>query len=476
MFQFPAGSNTAPLTTAVARPTSSGLTGGGFDPLSLNPILAYEASSSMLAAGGGAASNLDLVPTFSNRVSGGANAAQSTASKQPRAHVPVGDGHLYLSGVSGNYASVPDADNLDGFGDFAMEFVGSSEDWHDGIAMSLITKYLTGDQSYIFRLQSNGTIFLLYNSSTTTYVFYSNASHNLVDGEKGGIRVVRSGSSLLFYENLYAGSGWQQIGTTVTGNSATLNTGTRKVEIGTAENGNSYPFNGSVISSKVWNSSSPDTASPVLDIDFSTGDHKASSFDCSTGQTVTINTSGEDPATIVRRPFLRFDGVDNFLTGSFNESNTTGGYMFVVYSVNGDGGEESGRVFVMNSAGEQGYNNNRSFMWSLRKSNDNNIAYYHSYTWRGIHTLGFDPVDGTLLHEVKAVDGSQFSKVNNGDIQTSSLNLSALSSEEFDIGANPSGSSNPAIDIEALYLFDETLTDEDATKVRDYLNAKSSIY
>ena len=149
--------------------------------------------------------------------------------------------------------------------------------------------------------------------------------------------------------------------------------------------------------------------------------------------------------------------------------------MFVVYSVNGNGGEESGRVFVMNSAGEQGYNNNRSFMWSLRKGNDNNIAYYHSYTWRGIHTLGFDPVDGTLLHEVKAVDGSQFSKVNNGDIQTSSLNLSYLSSEEFDIGANPSGNSNPAIDIEALYLFN-TLTDDDATKVRDYLNAKSSIY
>lgn len=149
--------------------------------------------------------------------------------------------------------------------------------------------------------------------------------------------------------------------------------------------------------------------------------------------------------------------------------------MFVVYSVNGNGGEASGRVFVMNSAGEQGYNNTRSFLWSLRKGTENNIAYYQNSTWQGIHTLGFDPVDGTLLHELKAVDGAQFSKVNNGDIQTSSLNLS-LSSEEFDIGATPASSSNPAIDIEALYLFDHTLTDADATKVRDYLNAKSSIY
>ena len=475
MFQFPAGSNTAPLTTAVARPTFSGLTGGGFDPLSLNPILAFEASRSMLAAGDGAAENLDLVATLENQVSGGVNATQTTASKQPRAHVPVGDGHLYLSGVSGNYASVPDADNLDGFNDFTLEFVGSSEDWHDGLALSLIGKYRPGVSSYVVRLQASGTIFLLYSSSTTDYAYYSNASHNLVDGAKGGIRVIRSGSSLLFYENLYTGNGWQQIGTAVSGNSATLANRGHQVEIGSYNYGGSYPFNGPVFSTKIWNSASPDTASPVLDVDFSGGDHKASTFACSTGQTVTINTSGNDPATIVRRNFLRFDGADSRMDGSFNESNTAGGYMFVVYSVNGNGGEASGRVFVMNSAGEQGYNNTRSFLWSLRKGTENNIAYYQNSTWQGIHTLGFDPVDGTLLHELKAVDGAQFSKVNNGDIQTSSLNLS-LSSEEFDIGATPASSSNPAIDIEALYLFDHTLGDDDASKIRDYLNAKSSIY
>jgi len=450
----------------------------GFDPLSLDPILAFSAQSSMLEAGGAAAENLDLVPTLQNLVSGGANASQSTASKQPVAHVPLGDGHLYLPGVSGNYASVPDADNLDGFGDFCLEFVGSSEDWHDGVAMSLISKYLTGDQSYIFRLQSNGTIFLLYNSSTTTYVFYSNASHNLVDGEKGGIRVVRSGSSLLFYENLYAGSGWQQIGTTVNGNSATLNTGTRKVEIGTAENGTSYPFNGSVISSKVWNSSSPDTASPVLDIDFSDGDHKASSFVCSTGQTVTINTSGNDPATIVQRSFLRFDGANTGFTGDFNSTNTTGGHLFVVYSVNGNGGGTSGRVFVTNSSTNIGnaWADLKAFLWSLQNSQTGNIGYYHNRSFRGTHTLGFDPADGMLLHDIKVVDGQQTSKINNSDTQGSTVGIGSLASDQFSIGSSPHGLANSAIDLEALYLLDHTLSDDDATKVRDYLNAKSSIY
>ena len=314
----------ASLSKPISRALSRSLHGPGesFDPLSLSPILAYEASTSMLAAGGGAAANLDLVPTFANRVSGGANAAQSTAALQPRAHVPIGDGHLYLSGVSGNYASVPDADNLDGFGDFAMEFVGASEDWHAGLALSLIGKYRPGVSSYVVRLQANGTIFLLYSSSTTDYTAYSNASHNLVDGAKGGIRVIRDGSSLLFYENLYQGSGWQQIGTAVSGNSATLANRGHQVEIGSYNYGISYPFNGSVLSTKIWNSASPDTASPVLDVDFSDGDHKASTFACSTGQTVTINKSGNDPATIVRRPFLRFDGVSDSLVGVFNSTNT----------------------------------------------------------------------------------------------------------------------------------------------------------
>ena len=449
----------------------------GFDPLALDPILAFSAQSSMIEAGGAAAENLDLVPTFQNLVSGGANASQATASRQPRAHVPLGDGHLYLSGVSGNYASVPDAENMDGFDDFAMEFVGASEDWHDGLALTLFGKWSSGHSSYIVRLQANGTIFILYSSSTTDYAYYSNASHNLVDSAKGGIRVIRSGSSLLFYENLYQGSGWQQIGAAVSGNSATLANRGHQVEIGSYNYGGSYPFNGPVFSTKIWNSASPETASPVLDVAFSDGDHKASSFTCSTGQTVTINTSGNDPATIVRRSFLRFDGASDSLVGVFNSTNTTGGYFFASFSVNGDGGTSSGRIFNMKSDDyPSAYNSNKSFIWSVRNSTNNHLAYYYNHNWRGIHSGKFDPSNGVVLHEVKAIDGEQFSKVNNADTKSTSLGLTTLSSEDFYIAQNPSGTGTPAIDLEALYLFDENLTDAQATKVRDHLNANSSIY
>jgi len=214
-----------------------------------------------------------------------------------------------------------------------------------------------------------------------------------------------------------------------------------------------------------------------LNIDFSNATHGASSFTCSTGQTVSINKSGNDPATIVRRNFLRFDGSSDSLVGVFNESNTTGGYFFASFSVNGDSGESSGRIFNMKSSEDAaGYNSGRAFLWSLRESMTDNLAYYWSNSFRGVHTGKFDEANGVILHEVKAVDGNQFSKVNNADLKSTTLNLQQLSSEDFYIAQNPQGSGSPAIDLEALYLFDHTLTDSNATKVRDYLNAKSSIY
>ena len=87
------------LKSTISTPSS-------FDPLSLNPILAFDMRKSMLASGGGVAGNLDLVPTLDNRVTGGADATQTTATKQPRAHVPVDGGHLYLPAINGNSASV----------------------------------------------------------------------------------------------------------------------------------------------------------------------------------------------------------------------------------------------------------------------------------------------------------------------------------------------------------------------------------
>lgn len=56
---------------------------GSFSPLSLNPILAYEAESSMLATGGGAAAQGDGISTLDDLTANSIDATQTTANHQP---------------------------------------------------------------------------------------------------------------------------------------------------------------------------------------------------------------------------------------------------------------------------------------------------------------------------------------------------------------------------------------------------------
>jgi len=420
----------------------------------------------MLAAGGGAAANLDLVPTFANRVSGGADATQSTASRQPVAHTPAGSGHLHLPAVTGNYASLAAGVDL---GTQTEILIGVKvRTWRPSIDQSLFDQY---PASLMVWQRTTGKFQVYYGTSAnfqTASVIPTDAPLETV------IKIVRDGtdaSTEVFYKD-HDGS-FTSLGSTTLGAVGAAPTGSgQELSIGRWRSGNQKYADCSFQTLKVTADSTV-----TLDLDMADAAHKASSFTCASGQTVTINKSGNDPATIVRRPFLRFDGSSDSLVGVFNSTNTTGGYYFGAFSVNGDGGTASGRIFNMKSSDyPSGYNSNKSFLWSLRKSTDNDLAYYYNHNWRGIHTGKFAEANGVVLHEVKAVDGTQFSKVNNADIKSTSLSLSTLSSEDFYIAQNPSGTGTPAIDLEALYLFDHTLTDDEATQVRDYLNAKSSIY
>ena len=420
-------------------------TSGAFDPLSLNPILAFEASRSMLAAGDAAAGNLDSVAALENRVSGGANATQTSAPKQPRAHVPVGGGHLYLPSVSGNSASV------------TFPSISTSEDFVFTIEVHL----LNSTDFYLVSGASSSHRFAVFNG-----YFYMGTQFIALDSS------LSTGDSTLTVERSGATISLKQDGVTKASKNTSVSFDLTHLSFNQQFASSILGLNGHIKTATLSVAGTEE-----LNIDFSNATHKASSFVCSTGQTVSINTSGQDPATIVNRSFLRFDGANTSLVGVFNDSNTQGGYFFASFSVNGNGGPSSARVFVMKSSDASfGYNSDKAFLWSLRRQTHNDLAYYHSHNFRGIHTGKWNPDNGVILHEVKAIAGQQFSRVNNSDEQSTTLSLSNLSSEDFHIGQDPVGTGVPAIDLEALYLFDHTLTDSNATKVRDYLNAKSSIY
>jgi len=275
--------------------------------LNLQTLTNSSTSAGILTDLAKSASNLDLVASLENQVSGGANATQTTASKQPRAHAPVGGGHLYLSGVSGNYASVPTSTDYDNLASFTIETEVSLTDWNDtSDAQALMARAY----SWEIRVQDGGKILVVNrNSSGSQYNIISTASLGLTNGTLAKVRVMRDGYDWSFYKD--DGSGFVQVGSTVTTAQNTNQVNTRPIEVGAYNNGTNKPATGSFKRARLWDNASPDSTDPILDMSFSDGDHEASSFTCSTGQTVTINTSGTDPATIVRKSFMRMDIVDD---------------------------------------------------------------------------------------------------------------------------------------------------------------------
>ncbi len=406
------------------------------------------------------ASNLGLVATLDNRVSGGANATQTTATKQPRAHVPVGDGHLYIPAVSSNFASV-NAPVIPATADFDISIDFIINQFASGTGYShLLSQYqgsVSGRLHFGFYDHQKLLYFFCGGDGTNPSIDIRTSVDAITEGQEHTARVTRVGNTVA----LYLDGSLQQ---TATSGVAILQTSTTQIGWG-----NGRGLNGAILSVSEGSNTN---------IDFSDADHKASSFTCSTGQTVTINKSNtEDPATLVRRPFLRFDGSDNFMSGLFNQSLTSGGYMFVAFSVN-YGSETYARVFAVNSTDpdETDYNNPRGLAFSLRQTTADKVGWYYNNAFQDGHDGTYDEDIGAVLHELKAVDGEQVSKVNNADAKTKSLDLSGLSSEKFTIGGRYDGNGNAAIDLEYLYLFDETLTDGEATKVRDYINSASSIF
>ena len=85
------------FTQSLTRSLTSRVTRtAGFDPLSLTPAFWFDMDVSMLAAGDVAAEEADLVATLENKVSGGGDATQTTATKQAVAKIPTDGSQPYL--------------------------------------------------------------------------------------------------------------------------------------------------------------------------------------------------------------------------------------------------------------------------------------------------------------------------------------------------------------------------------------------
>ena len=402
-------------------------------PLNLNPILAFEASRSMLAAGGGAAGNLDLVATLDNLVSGGVDATQTTATYQPRAHVPVGGGHLYLPSVSGNSASV------------TFPSIDTSEDF----VFEMEVHLLNSTNFHLVSGASNNHRFAVFNG-----YFYIGNQFQLLDS------ALSTGDSTLTVERSGGTITLKQDGVT----KATKNVSNSFAFTHLSFNGQ---FSTSILSMNgyIRTATLSVDGTEELNIDFSNGSHGASSFVCSTGQTVSINKSGLDPATLIRRPVARFDGVDNYMGGTFSADVNTA-HAFIKFAVNGDTfGNTSPTTLALYRTDH--WLTNAAILYSGNGTTGTNGRTFIAATVMS-QSGKWDDANGTIVAEIGISDGNHFSKIDNASLQTDSRAYS-LNASKFRIGAGSLSGQAP-IDVEQIYLFDRVLSDTESAKMYNYVS------
>ena len=441
--------------------------------LNLSTLTSPATSGDVLAEALTTADFLEGVPVLRNLARGsqkGGDAKQGTALNQPKA-LPLdanGKGYLYLSGVSGNDANVPDAANLDGFGDFTLQVDNLYlPDWTPSTQVTPIAK----GSSWQFSVHTSGSFRL--DMAGVSSVFSDPTG--LADKTTASIRAVRAGSVFTFFYSLNDGATWVSVPFDFGGGSGVLTNVTQPLAIGSANL--SSTVLGKVSGAKVWNNATQ-SGTPVLDVDFTATNvrHGDTKFKCGSGQVVTINQSGNDPATIIKKPVLRFDGVNDCFQGLFNQT-IDGGYMFAAFSVLGDSGEAFSRIFSVNSNGADD-NTSSGGIFSIRNAASSTLDSFYQGNYRLPHVEMLDDANGDILHEVKITNGNQSSLVNDANLQTATLGT-AISSEGFNIvsSAAPSNANNnAAIDLEYLALFPASITDAQADSVRNYINNRNNVF
>lgn len=404
-------------------------------------------------------------------------AEQATAANQPVYLPHTRDNYLHLPGVASNYASVPDAANLDGFGDFTVQVDDMTTlDWTPAATVALLAKNdtSTNNRSWALLLDPSGRIGLSISpTGLPAGSYFSNVSITTVvsSGGTASIRASRSGATVTF--EVDTGSGFTQLGTTHAAFSNTLYNSAADLTVGAQNAGAASLPHCKMGGARVWNTATPDTSDPVLDIDFRTVAHATSSFTCTTGQTVTVHSTGDNPAKVIATPCVRFDGATDFLLGGFAAA-VVGARAFVVFDVLGSGGETDGRVFSV-SDGTNLDDAVGGAVFSAQEGVTGNLsALVPGGGWNPNVSGGFS---GRVLHEVYLDDADQHAIKNGGTPVISALSAANLSFLKYALGGqSDGGASNAAVDLLYVALFPLSMSDVDAARITSYLNARFRVY
>jgi hypothetical protein len=419
--------------------------------LNLSTLTSSATSGDVLAEALTTADFLEPCPVLRNLARGsqkGGDAKQAVALNQPKA-LPLaanGKGYCYLPVTTGNAPGV------------TFPAIGVN----DNFVLEMVV-YIVNVEDFHVVSGSNSHRILIYSPSGVPSFQYRDGSNNNNAALSGSLsaglstfRFEKTGSTLVFKQNGAV--------------KGTLN------NITAAPTFTHLSFNGQFSTSRLPLNGYIQTCTlsiggtQQLNVDFTATNvrHGDTKFKCATGQVVTINQSGNDPATIIKKPVLRFDGANDFMKGVFGQT-IDGGYMFAAFSVLGNGGNPSGRVFSINSTGIAD-SGSRSAIFSHTEGTKTDLQSFYNGQRLNIQNNLFDESNGDVLHEALIKNGSQKAGVNNANFLNTSVSTS-IESEEFNISCNPTAvdARNTAIDLEYLALFPASITDAQADSVRNYI-------
>lgn len=217
----------------------------------------------------------------------------------------IGAKGLVLPGITGNYASTPDAAALDITGDITIVAKVTTSDWTPAISFIPIGKNNTTTQrSYHLAVITTGELRLTWSTtgsdapletSTVATGFADGSTHwiaGTLDVNDG------SGNHVVKFWTSDDGTTWTQLGTTVTtAGTTSIWAGTEPLTIGGVVSGTSSLLTGTVHRAQIYSgvrdfSGTPSGGTLAFDADFEAATEDATSFteSSSNAATVTINS------------------------------------------------------------------------------------------------------------------------------------------------------------------------------------------
>ena len=204
--------------------------------------------------------------------------------------------NLYLSGVTGHYASTPDSVALSISGNIDVRVKVALTDWTPSAAQYLIGKYnVTGNQrSYALRVNSAGTLSLL-NSTDGTGVstFNSSVATDVTDGATKWLRVtVTATGYVIKFWTSDDGATWAQLGTSVNqGGTATTYDGSAPLELG-SYGGGTTGIAGNFYRAQIRDNVLNDDTGIVFDADFTAQSDNINAFAEASSNHATVTIYG----------------------------------------------------------------------------------------------------------------------------------------------------------------------------------------